>query len=99
MAQLWKSILQDHRGNAVLVEPLRDGIALAISDVPNVATTGTKHDGDTVGLVGRRQEHFEFQAAILKSAVAKGRLVGPEGHALGWYGLNRFGRIMSKSGQ
>ena len=42
MSQLWQSILQDNCRNAVLVEPLRDRIALTISNVPDVAAAGTK---------------------------------------------------------
>ena len=36
MTQLRQSILQDDCGNAVLVKPLRDGIALAVGDVVEV---------------------------------------------------------------
>jgi len=60
MTQFWQSVLQDNCGNPVVAEPLRDGIALTICDVANVATAGTKHDGGTVGLVGRRKEYLEF---------------------------------------
>ena len=60
MSQFRQSILQDNCGNAVLVEPLRDGIALAISDVADVSTARTKDDGSAIGLVGRRKEYLKF---------------------------------------
>ena len=60
MTRPGEAILKDDCGNAVLNEPLRNGITLAIGDVANVATAGTQYDCHAVGLIGRRQKNLKL---------------------------------------
>ena len=95
MTQLRQSILQDDGGDAVFIQPLRDGITLSVGDVTDVTAAGTNYDGGTICLAGRREEYLKLRGAILKLAVADGCFAGPESDTLGRCGLDGFGRRLS----
>ena len=79
VAQLRQAILQDDAGDTVLVQPLRDGIALAVGDMADVATPRTEHDGRTVRYGCGREEDLEFLGAVLILAIADRCMVrGPK---------------------
>ncbi len=78
-----QAVFQDDAGDAVLVEPLGNAVALSAGDEAAIAAAGANDDGRAIGLVRSRTMQGDGCLGLLERAIADGGRGRPEQHLLG----------------